>query len=834
MTTRIFGSGIRRREDPRLITGQASYTDDIKLAGLLHAAILRSPHGHARINRIDTAAAAAAPGVIAVYTGADTEGVLNPIPCAWVIPDSDVRAVPYPAIATDVVRYVGDAVAVVVAEDRYQAEDALELITVDYDPLPTVINPEAALQEGAPQLHPDPDTGAPGNQAFHWVAAGPSPEAVDDAFANADVVVRDTIIQQKLIPNAMEPRSAIATYLPSPSGRGAGGEGGFNGELTIWNTTQNPHIARFVTCLVTGIPEHKIRIIAPEVGGGFGAKIAVYPWDMITAFCAMKLGRPVKWTETRSENYVSSTHGRDHVEYVEMAANSDGRVTAVRSVVYAGMGAYLSTAAPGIPTILHGLMYSGPYDIANIKADIYGCFTNSTPVEAYRGAGRPEATFLLERLMDLVAAEVGKDPVEVRRMNLIPRFEDGHDVAIGLTYDSGDYEGALNLALDHVNYDQLRHDQAHARERGNLTGIGVSVYCEICGLGPSQVAGAVGFGGGLWESATVRFYATGKVNVFIGTSPHGQGEETTFAQIMSDELGVPVDDVEVVHGDTDTTPMGWGTYGSRATVVGGGALALSARKIKAKAITLAAHLLEAAEADIEYEDGNFFVRGAPDNGKTIQDIALMANVAWNMPEGMEPGLEATTFYDPPNFSYPFGAHVAVVSVDPDNGHVVLERYVAVDDCGPQINPMIVEGQVHGGVVQGAGQALWEGAVYDDNGQLLTGSMLDYALPRAHLVPDIETLSTVTPSPHNPLGVKGIGETGTIASTVTIYNAVIDALRPLGVTRLEMPLTPERVWRAIQEAGVHQAHGHHDHGHDHGHDHDHGDAHGHGHDHGHGH
>ena len=724
------------------------------------------------------------------------------MPCAWVIPDSDVKAVAYPPIAKDVVRYVGDAVAVVVAEDRYQAEDALELINVDYEPLPTVINPEAAMQEGAPQLHED----APNNQAFHWVAAGGD---TDDAFANADVVVRDTIIQQKLIPNPMEPRSAIASYVPSM------------GELTIWNTTQNPHIARFVTCLVTGLPEHKIRVIAPEVGGGFGAKIAVYAWDMVTAFCAMQLGRPVKWTETRSENFVSTTHGRDHVEYVEMAADSNGRVTGVRSVVYAGMGAYLSTAAPGIPTILHGLMYSGPYDIANIKADIYGVFTNSTPVEAYRGAGRPEATFLLERLMDLVAAEVGKDPVEIRRMNLIPKFENGHDVAIGLTYDSGDYEGVLNVALEHVNYDQLRRDQTHAREQNShaLTGIGVSTYCEICGLGPSQVAGAVGFGGGLWESATVRFYATGKVNVFIGTSPHGQGEETTFAQIMSEELGVPVDDVEVIHGDTDTTPMGWGTYGSRTTVVGGGALALSARKIKAKAITLAAHLLEAAEADIEYEDGNFFVRGAPDNGKTIQDIALMANVAWNMPEGMEPGLEATTFYDPPNFSYPFGAHVAVVNVDPDNGHIVLERYVAVDDCGPQINPMIVEGQVHGGVVQGAGQALWEGAVYDDNGQLLTGSMLDYALPRAHLVPDIETLSTVTPSPHNPLGVKGIGETGTIASTVTIYNAVIDALRPLGVTRLEMPLTPERVWRAIQEAGGHHGHGHgHDHGHDHGHGH----------------
>ena len=781
MTTRLFGSGIRRREDPRLITGQASYTDDIKLTGMVQAAILRSPHAHARIRGIDTDAAKQAPGVLAVYTGADTEGVLNPMPCAWVIPDSDVKVVAYAPIAKDIVRYVGDAVAVVVAEDRYQAEDALELISVDYEPLPAVVNPEAALQPGAPQLHED----APNNQAFHWVAAGGDTDA---AFADAEVVVKDTILQQRLIPNAMEPRSAIASYMSSM------------GELTIWNTTQNPHIARFITCLVTGIPEHKIRVIAPEVGGGFGSKIAVYPSEMIASFCAMQLGRPVKWTETRSENFMATTHGRDHVEYVEMSATREGKITGVRSVVYAGMGAYLSTAAPGIPTILHGLMYSGPYAIPNIKADIYGCFSNTTPVEAYRGAGRPEATFLLERLVDLLAAELDLDPVEVRRRNLIPKFDDGYDVAIGLTYDSGDYERALDTALEHVNYSQLRHEQAHEREQGRYMGIGVSCYSEICGLGPSQVAGAVGFGGGLWESATVRFYATGKANVYVGTSPHGQGEETTFAQIVASELGVPVDDVELIHGDTDNTPMGWGTYGSRTTVVGGGAVALSARKIKDKAVTLAAHLLEAAEADIEFDDGKFFVRGAPDQSKTIQDIALMANVAWNMPAGMEPGLEATAFYDPPNFSYPFGAHVAVVRVDPDNGHVVLERYLAVDDCGPQINPMIVEGQVHGGVVQGAGQALWEGAVYDDSGQLLTGSMLDYALPRAHLVPDIETLSTETPSPHNPLGVKGIGETGTIASTITIYNAVLDALKPLGVTKLDMPMTPERVWRAIHQQG----------------------------------
>jgi carbon-monoxide dehydrogenase large subunit len=512
----------------------------------------------------------------------------------------------------------------------------------------------------------------------------------------------------------------------------------------------------------------------------------------------MKLGRPVKWTETRSENYVASTHGRDHVQHVEMAATRDGKITGVRSVVYAGMGAYLSSAAPGIPTILHGLMYVGPYTIPAFKADVYGCFSNTTPVEAYRGAGRPEATFLLERMISLLADELGVDPVEIRRRNLIPKFEDGHDVATGLTYDSGDYEAGLDKALNHVNYQHLREEQAHLREHNQYMGIGVSCYNEICGIGPSQVAGAVGFGGGLWESAIVRFYATGKVNVFVGSSPHGQGEETTFAQILSDELGVPVEDVEVIHGDTDNTPMGWGTYGSRTTVIGGAAVVLSARKIKDKAKALAAHLLEAAEEDIDYEDGKFFVRGAPDQSKTMQEMALMANVAWNLPEGMEPGMEATTFYDTPNFAFPYGTHVAVVMVDPDNGHIELQRYVALDDCGPQINPMIVEGQVHGGVVQGAGQALWEGAVYDSSGQLLSGSMMDYAVPKAHMVPDIETLSTVTPSPHNPLGVKGIGETGAIASTVTIYNAVMDALKPLGVTRLEMPLTPERIWQAIHQ------------------------------------
>ena len=780
MTTRMFGSGIRRREDPRLITGRASYTDDITLPGMAYAAILRSPYAHANITSIDTSEAACQPGVLAVYTGADIEGHLNPIPCAWLIPDSNLITPDHPAIAKDKVRYVGDAVAVVVAESRYQAEDALEHIDVDYEPLDATINPKASTQDGAPQVHDD----VPNNIAFKWTVAGGE---IDEAFEKADVVVRDTINLQRLIPNAMEPRSAIAQYV-APTGN-----------LTLWGTSQNPHIARFLSSVVTGVGEHKVRVIAPEVGGGFGSKIPYYADEAITSFCAMQLGVPVKWTETRSENYQATIHGRDHVEEIEMAATNDGEILGLRTTVYAGLGAYLSTAAPGVPTILHGLMYSGAYHIPAVYGDIYGVFTNATPVDAYRGAGRPEATTLVERLVDLVAAATGIDPLEVRRRNLIEAFEENQDVSTGITYDSGNYEVALDKAANHIGYDALREKQEAMRAEGRHIGIGVCSYVEICGLGPSQVAGAVGFQGGLWESAIVRFHPTGKVHVMIGSSPHGQGEETTFAQILAGELGVPVDDVDVIHGDTDNTPMGWGTYGSRTTAVSGAAIAIASRKIKDKAKSLAAHLLEADAADIEYDDGKFFVKGSPDEHKTIQDIALMANVAWDMPEGMEPGLEASAFYDPPNFTYPFGTHIAVVALDPTTGHIELKKYVAVDDCGVQINPMIVEGQVHGGVAQGTGPVLWEGAVYDEDGQLLTGSLLDYAMPRADNFPDIEVLSTTTASPHHPLGVKGIGEAGTIASTAAVYNAAMDALRPLGVNSVDMPLTPTKVWQAINQA-----------------------------------
>ena len=780
MATTVFGSGIRRREDPRLITGAATYTDDFVLPGMAHAAMLRSPHAHARITRIYTSKAKAAPDVVAVFAGAEVEG-LQPTPCAWLVPNAELKVATYLCAAKDTVRYVGDIVAVVVAETASAAYDALELIEVDYDTLPSVTDPEQAVKAGAPQLHAD----VPGNQAFHWVVAGGD---VDAAFKNAEVVVTDRIVQQRLIPNAMEPRATLAKWAPA------------SGELTVWNTTQNPHILRFLTSVVTGVPEDKLRVIAPEVGGGFGSKIAAYPADFLTIFCAMRLKRPVKWNETRRENYQATTHGRAHIQHVELAATKAGKILGLRARSYSAMGAYLSTAAPGIPTILHGLMLSGVYDIPAIKEDVYGVYVNTTPVEAYRGAGRPEATFMVERLVDKLAQKLNLDPVELRLQNMIPPFDNGHTVVTGLSYDSGDYPAGLKKLMEHANYPQLRKDQAEARKNGRLVGVGVGSYVEICGLGPSQVAGAVGFQGGLWESAIVRVHPTGKVHVFIGASPHGQGEETTFAQIVASEIGVAVDDVKVFHGDTDVTPMGWGTYGSRTTAVGGAALVLATRKVKEKARAMAAHLLEAAVEDMDYEDGKFFVKGSKDKAKTIQDVALMTHVAWNMPAGMEAGLEASTFYDPPNFTYPYGSHIAVVEIDPQTGEVTLQRYVALDDCGPQINPVIVEGQVHGGVVQGIGQALWEEAIYDEAGQLVTGSMLDYALPRADKLPDIEVISTVTPSPHHPLGLKGIGEAGTIASTVAVYNAVLDAVAPLGIDSLQMPFTPERVWRAMKQAG----------------------------------
>ena len=781
MTDRPFGASLKRVEDARLITGNGRYTNNLNQPGMVHMAVVRSPYAHARILSIDTARAAGMPGVIGVYTGQEMRDAgFGGIPCAWVVPDSDTKTPEHPPVAVDTVRYVGDAVAIVVAETEQQARDATYAVDVDYDVLDAVTDGRRATADGAPQLHDDVDN----NLCFHWTVAGGD---IDAAFAVADVVVTDTIVNQRLIPVAMEPRAALARWDVAME------------ELTLWVTSQNPHIARFLLSLDTGIPEHKIRVIAPDVGGGFGSKIPHYPEDSMVIFASQKTGRPVKWNESRSENFQATSHGRDHHQEVEMAATSDGVILGLRAKVWANLGAYLSTAATGVPTILHGLMLSGAYTFPAVHEDVYGVFTNTTPVDAYRGAGRPEATFMVERMMDLVAHEIGMDPAELRRKNLIPPFTDGHEVITGLVYDTGNYEPALDLAMQMVDYPALRKKQTQLRQQGRYVGIGIVTYTEICGLGPSEVAGAVGFGGGLWESAIVRFHPSGKVNVMVGVSPHGQGEATTFAQIVGDQLGLPVGDVEIIYGDTDLTPMGWGTYGSRTTAVAGGAIMGAIAKIKEKGVKIAAHLLEASTEDIEFADGKFSVKGSKDQSMTIQDIALAANTAWDMPEGVEPGLEASAFFNPSNFVYPFGTHIAMVEVDPETGEIELQRYAAVDDCGPIINPMIVEGQIHGGIVQGVGQALWEAAGYDENGNLVTGSLMDYAIPKAGSFPPFELGKTETPTPVNPLGVKGVGETGTIASTPAVYNAVMDALVPLGVKTIDMPMTPERVWRAIRDA-----------------------------------
>ena len=743
-------------------------------------ALVRSPHAHAEITRIDASKAESADGVVAVYAGAELKDQLGSLIVGWPVPDT--KEVPNPPMASDRVRYVGEPVAAVVATDAARAADAVELIEVDYAPLPAVVSSLDALKSDAPQLHED----APGNVAFEWEVGGGD---VEKAAADAEVVVKQRLVNQRLIPNPMENRGVVADY-----------NAGTN-QLTVWTSTQIPHLVRLLMALMTGHPEHLIRVIAPDVGGGFGAKLSMYAEEVITAIVAKRLSRPVKWIEGRTEAYLATTHGRDHVSDVEIMGNRDGTITGLKGTTYANMGAYLSTFAPLVPTYLYGLVFVGPYTFPNVSCKVIAPFTNTTPVDAYRGAGRPEATYLIERMVDLFAAEVGMDPVDVRRKNLIPPFEEGHAVATGVMYDSGNYEAALDRALEMVGYEEFRRDQEQARKEGRYLGIGVSTYVEICGGAPSAIATTLGARAGLWESALVRMHPTGKVTVFTGSSAHGQGHETTFAQLAASELGVPVEDVAVVHGDTQQVQFGPGTFGSRSAAVGGGAIYLSTAKIKEKARKLAAHLLEAAEADIAYEDGKLFVKGAPAQAKTIQEIALAAHVyATDLPEGMEPGMEATSFFDPKNFTWPFGTHFAIVEADADTGEVKLKRYVCVDDVGNVINPMIVEGMVHGGIAQGVGQALQEEAVYDEGGQLLTGSMMDYAVPKAEELPQYETDRTVTPTPVNPMGIKGAGETATIAASPAVINAVVDALSPFGVRHLDMPAKPEKVWRLMQRKG----------------------------------
>jgi carbon-monoxide dehydrogenase large subunit len=779
MTTAVFGSSIKRREDPRLITGRGTYVEDVKLVGLLHMVLVRSPHAHANIRRIDTSRAKALEGVVAVLTGEELREQLGSLPCGWVVPDT--KEVPHPPLAIGKVRYVGDAVAAVVATDPAIAADAADLVDVDYEPLPAVVSSLDALEDGAPQLHDS----APRNIAFQWEVKGGD---IEQARRSAQVSVKQRIINQRLIPNAMENRGVVADYNPGTN------------QLTVWTSSQIPHLVRVLLALVTRHPEHLIRVIAPDVGGGFGSKLYLYAEEVITAVVAKHLGRPVKWIERRSEGYLATTHGRDHVSDVEILGNRDGTITGIWTTTYANMGAYLSTFAPLIPTYLFGLMLSGPYKIPNIYCKVIAPFTNTTPVDAYRGAGRPEATYLLERMVDLFAAEIGMDPAEVRRKNLIPPFTNGYTVATGVSYDSGNYQASLDKALQMVGYQQFRREQERARQQGRYLGIGLSSYVEICGGAPSAVAATLGARAGLWESALVRMHMTGKVTVFTGASAHGQGHETTFAQLVSSELGVPMEDIEVIHGDTNQVQMGTGTFGSRSAAVGGGAIVMSARKIKEKARRLAAHILEAAPEDIVYENGKLFVRGAPAKAKTIQEIALAAHhYTKDLPEGMEPGMEATSFFDPKNFTWPAGTHIVTVEVDADTGNVKVLRYVAVDDVGNVINPMIVDGMVQGGAAQGIGQALQEEAVYSEDGQLLTGSMMDYAVPTAEDVPPFELGRTVTPTNVNPMGVKGAGETATIAGSPAVINAVVDALSPFGIRHIDMPAKPEKVWRAIQEA-----------------------------------
>ena len=777
MTTAVFGSSIKRREDPRLITGQGNYVDDIKLVGLLHLVLVRSPHAHANIGPIETSRAKALDGVVAVFTGEELKDQLGSLPVGWPVPDT--KEVPHLPLAVGRVKYVGDAVAAVIATDPGIAADAAELIEVSYEELPAVIGLEDAVKPGAPQLHDD----APNNTAFEWEVGGGD---VDQAAKDAEVVVKQRLVNQRLVPNAIETRGVVADY-----------NSGTN-QLTVWTSSQIPHLVRLLMSLITGHPEHQLRIIAPDVGGAFGSKLYLYAEEVITAMVAKQLGRPVKWIEQRTEAYLATTHGRDHVSYAEIMGNRDGTITGLRTTTYANMGAYLSTFAPLIPTYLYGLVFVGVYDFPNVSCKVIAPFTNTTPVDAYRGAGRPEATYLIERMVDLFAAEIGMDPVEVRRKNLIAPFEDGHEVPTGVSYDSGNYEGALDRALEMVGYERFRREQEQARKEGRYLGIGLSSYVEICGGAPAAVASTLGARAGLWESALVRMHPTGKVTVFTGSATHGQGHETTFSQLAASELGVPVEDVEVIHGDTQQVQFGPGTFGSRSAAVGGGAIYMSTAKIKEKAKRLAAQLLEAAEADIVYEDGKLFVQGAPAQAKTIQEIALAAHVySQDLPEGMEPGLEATSYFDPKNFTWPFGTHIAVVEVDSDTGEVELVRYIAVDDVGNVINPMIVDGMVHGGIAQGVGQALQEEAIYDGTGQLLTGSMMDYAVPTAEGFPMYETDRTVTPTNVNPMGVKGAGETATIAASPAVINAVVDALSPFGVRHIDMPAKPEKVWRLMQ-------------------------------------
>jgi carbon-monoxide dehydrogenase large subunit len=781
-TGRYVGSRMLRKEDARLVTGHGRFLDDLSLPGMVWVAVVRSPMAHARITRVDTSSALELPGVVAAYSGADLASEwAAALPCAWPI-TPETRIPTHWPVAQDKSRLVGDPVAVVVADTRERAVDAAEAVDVDYEQLPAVTSIEEALAEGAPVIHEEFGD----NICYRdlKITAGD----VDKVFAEAPVTVKERYYHPRLIPNAMEPRGVLAQPMP------------VTGEMTLWSSTQIPHILRTVLALTLGIPESKFRVIAPDVGGAFGSKLDVYGEEAICLAVARKLGVPVKWVEERSEGYMATIHGRDVVQDVEVAATEEGRLLGVRAKVLCDMGAYCQLVAPGIQ-VLGATLFSGVY---KAKAGSFECtavFTNRTPTDAYRGAGRPEATYAIERIMDALARRVGKDPAELRRMNFMAPFSEPTANAFGAMYDSGNYQAGLDKALELADYADLRREQAERRQRNDVKqlGIGLSTYIEACGSAPSRGFAAVNFAAGGWEAATIRCLPTGKVVLVTGTSPHGQGHETTWSQIVADALGVKFDDVEVLHGDTAISPQGLDTYGSRSLAAGGVAVQKAADKIIAKARKIAAHELEVAEEDIEFAEGALRVRGAPDKAKTVPEVAFAAFLAHNLPDGVEPGLEESALFDPVNNTFPSGAHVCVVEVDTETGQARIVKYVAVDDCGNIVNPMIVQGMVHGGVAQGIAEGLYEEATYDENGTLLTGNMASYRVPSAAELPSFVTDHVITPSTSNPGGWKGVGEAGTIGSPPAVVNAVIDALTPLGITHIDMPVTPERVWRAIHAA-----------------------------------
>ena len=779
-TDTALGKPIRRKEDARLLHGQTNWTDNIQLPGTVHMAILRSPMAHAKITKLDVSGALKQLGVVAAF-GAKELGELNGgVPCVWPVTD-DIKMPAFPALAIDKVRQVGDCVAVVLATSVAAAVDALDAIEVSYEALPAVTDMEAALESGSALVHDEIET----NACYVYKMPCGDYEA---SRAKADVVVARRFINQRLIPTFMEPRSVVAAPM------------GMSDEITIWSSTQIPHILRVLLALVTGIPENNLRVIAPDVGGGFGGKLQIYREEILVTNLAKKLGRPVKWTETRSENMVATHHGRDQIQDIEIAATKDGKILGLKVTLLANMGAYLQIITPGVP-LLGMFMYPAIYKMDSYDFTCTGVFTNKTPTDAYRGAGRPEATYAIERIIDELAAEIGMEPMELRKKNWITHEEFPYTTVAGLTYDTGNYEAATEKALAMFDYDGLRAEQARRRASGDPVqlGIGISTFTEMCGLAPSRTLGALKYVAGGWEHCTVRALPTGKIEVVTGTSPHGQGHETAWSQIASSILGVPVEDIEVIHSDTGRSPYGMDTYGSRSLAVGGQAIKAASERLVEKARVIAAHQLECSASDLEFINGSFHVKGDPSKSQALGAVAFEAFTAHNLPPGVEPTLQAEATIDPADFSYPHGTHLAALEVDTETGQVKLRKYVCVDDVGIQVNPMIVEGQVHGGVAQGIAQALFEGAEYDEDGNLLTASLADYLIPSAADLPSFETGTTVTPSTTHPLGTKGVGEAGTIASTPAIINGIVDALRHLGVTDVAMPASPQTVWRTIQAA-----------------------------------